>query len=69
MDGSVRSADWPEIFAFSQGTRLIDEPWEIILMGEMTSEFVAGFNSGKDVLSISPYDQRAAELEGKLSDD
>ena len=54
--------DWSEIVAFATANGLPLDPWEYRLIRTMSKAYLAGFNSGREALSIPPM-KRGKETE------
>ena len=48
---------WPDLWAFSQATGDITEPWEFETLREMSAAYISGRESGANPLSIPPAER------------
>lgn len=49
--------DWQELVAFASANGLRLQPWEFQTLKKMAAAYLAGFNSGKEPLSIPPMER------------
>lgn len=49
--------EWGDIYAFSQATRQVTEPWELELLYEMSQAYFRELENGKNPFAKSPLDK------------
>jgi len=55
--GGFYALDWADVAAYASLTMDHIEPWEAVLLREMSDAFAAGLNEGKSPFSKAPADR------------
>lgn len=58
----LTTPEWQEIVAFANANGLDFAPWEFRIIRKMCSRYLAGYNSGKDPLSIPPIERESEAI-------
>jgi hypothetical protein len=57
MSGGLVPQSWSEVRHFAEATRLVSEPWELVVLFDMSWGYVNEFQKSSDAFRISPMER------------